>query len=94
MPHDPFLNLTENQSKENISLHLEKLSLSEDQLKPLEVRTRRQHHCEVRCIEKKKVQLKSKVIGTYVLYSFAHFGCYFDKKYIYIYLQIYIMYIV
>ncbi|XP_060846320.1 uncharacterized protein LOC132925982 [Rhopalosiphum padi] len=60
--HDPFLDLTENQIEVYKRDYLDKLSLSESQIKILEMRTRRQHQCEEWCIERKK-RLTASIFG-------------------------------
>lgn len=52
--HDPFLKLTDCQIENYEKTYLEKLSLSEYQIKTLEIRTRRQNQCEEWYIERKK----------------------------------------
>lgn len=65
--YDPFLDLTENQIEAYKRDYLDKLSLSESQIKILEMRTRRQHQCEEWCIERKK-----RLVPTYYLFSFIY----------------------
>ncbi|KAL4103976.1 hypothetical protein QTP88_019289 [Uroleucon formosanum] len=60
--HDPFLDLTENQIEAYKRDYLDKLFLSESQIKILEMRTRRQHQCEEWCIERKK-RLTASIFG-------------------------------
>ncbi|KAL4135771.1 hypothetical protein QTP88_007361 [Uroleucon formosanum] len=60
--HDPFLDLTENQIEAYKRDYLDKLSLTESQIKILEMRTRRQHQCEEWCIERKK-RLTASIFG-------------------------------
>lgn len=52
--HDPLLDLTVDQLREYEHSYLDKLSLTEVQIKVLEERTRRQHQCEEWYIERKK----------------------------------------
>lgn len=53
--HDPFLEMTESEIENYKCTYLEKLSLSEYQVKTLEIRTKRQHQCEEWYIERKKL---------------------------------------
>lgn len=70
--HDPFLEMTESEIENYKRRYLEKLSLSEYQIKTLEIRTKRQNQCKEWYIERKKrlVFTKINLTGSILTLSF------------------------
>ncbi|KAL5244634.1 hypothetical protein ACI65C_012044 [Semiaphis heraclei] len=70
--HDPLLEMTECEIENYKRIYLDKLSLSEDQVKTLELRTKRQNQCEEWYIERKKRLVFTTINLTYsILALFA-----------------------